>query len=71
MESGHVIKPSNGWYSKVDKDTGEIEEKKYRAKDTDNKDFWLPIITSKSFQEFVESKYQISHGSIMQEEEQE
>lgn len=71
LESGHVIKPSNGWYSKVDKDTGEIEEKKYRAKDTDNKDFWLPIITSKSFQEFVESKYQISHGSIMQEEEQE
>ena len=22
IESGHVIKPSNGWYSKVDKDTG-------------------------------------------------
>ena len=30
IESGHVIKPSNGWYSKVDKETGEVEEKKYR-----------------------------------------
>ena len=33
VESGHVIKPSNGWYSKVDKETGEIEEKKYRLKE--------------------------------------
>ena len=35
LESGHVIKPSNGWYSKVDKETGEVEDKKYRIKDTE------------------------------------
>jgi len=66
VESGHVIKPSNGWYSKVDKETGEIEEKKYRLKDTDTKDFWLPIITSKSFQTYVEEKYRVSAAEIMQ-----
>ena len=66
VESGHVIKPSNGWYSKVDKETGEIEEKKYRLKDTDTKDFWLPIITSKSFQTYVEEKYRVSSAEIMQ-----
>ena len=66
IESGHVIKPSNGWYSKVDKDSGEIEDKKYRIKDTDTKDFWLPIITSKSFQTYVEEKYRVAAGEIMQ-----
>jgi RecA/RadA recombinase len=66
VESGHVIKPSNGWYSKVDKETGEIEEKKYRIKDTDTKDFWLPIITSKSFQTYVEEKYRVASAEIMQ-----
>jgi len=66
IESGHVVKPSNGWYSKVDKDSGEIEDKKYRIKDTDTKDFWLPIITNKSFQTYVEEKYRVAAAEIMQ-----
>jgi RecA/RadA recombinase len=69
LESGHVIKPSNGWYSKVDKETGEVGDKKYRIKDTDTKDFWMSIITSKSFNEFVQNRYALAHGSIIKDEE--
>ena len=69
LESGHVIKPSNGWYQKVNTDTGEIDEKKYRLKDTDNKDFWLPIVTSKSFNDFVQTKYQVANGSIISDDD--
>lgn len=68
LESGHVIKPSNGWYSKVDKETGEVEEKKYREKDTNSSEFWLSILKQKSFQEFVEGKYRVAAGEIMQDE---
>jgi hypothetical protein len=60
-----VVKPSNGWYSKVDKDTGEVEEKKYRIKDTDSKEFWMPILKQKSFREFIENKYRVAAGEIM------
>ena len=67
LESGHVVKPSNGWYSQVD-ENGEIQEKKYRIKDTDTKEFWLPILKQKSFQDFIKNKYQIAAGSIMQED---
>jgi hypothetical protein len=70
LESKHVVKPSNGWYSKVDED-GVVEEKKYRIKDTDTKEFWLPILKQKSFREFVESKYMIATGDIMHEEVEE
>lgn len=69
LESGHVIKPSNGWYSKVDGETGEIEDKKYRIKETDTKDFWLPVLQQKSFQEWVVKNYQISHGNIISDED--
>ena len=66
LESGHVIKPTNGWYSKVDVESGEIEQKKHRLKETDTKEFWLPILSSKSFRAFVEDKYKIASGDIMQ-----
>jgi hypothetical protein len=68
LESGHVIKPSNGWYSKVDVSTGEVEEKKYRIKDTDTKDFWAPILKTQSFQQFIENKYRVAAGEIIQKE---
>jgi RecA/RadA recombinase len=70
LESGHVVKPSNGWYSQVD-ENGEIQEKKYRIKEVDTKEFWLPILKQKSFQDFIKNKYQIAAGSIMQEDVEE
>ena len=70
LESGHVIKPSNGWYSKVNVDTGEIEDKKCREKDTDTKDFWMPILKQKSFRDFIENKYRVSSGDIIQIEKE-
>lgn len=65
LESGHVVKPSNGWYSKCDTETGVIEDKKYRIKDTDSKEFWMSILTSKSFYDFVKAKYSIGQGEVM------
>jgi RecA/RadA recombinase len=64
IESGHVVKPSNGWYAKVDAD-GVIEDKKYRIKETDTKEFWLPILKQKTFQDFIENKYRVASGNIM------
>jgi len=64
LESKHVIKPKNGWYQRVDSD-GVVEEKNYREKDTDTKDFWMPILKQKSFRDFVENKYRVASGEIM------
>jgi RecA/RadA recombinase len=65
LESGHVIKPSNGWYQKVDVSTGEALDGKFRMKETDTKDFWMSIISDKAFYEFVKNKYAIALGSII------
>ena len=69
LESGHVVKPKNGWYQRVDLDTGEVNEKNYRLDDTNNKDFWLPILKSKSFRLFIEKKYTITTGQITNDQE--
>ena len=69
METGHVVKPSNGWYSRVNVESGEVEEKKWRIKDTDSKEFWMDIVTSESFNEAVKKKYQISHSKIVTDDE--
>lgn len=69
QESGHVIKPSVGWYSRVDKETGEVEDKKWRAKDTDTADFWGKILTSASFNEWVETRYKIANASMIVDDE--
>jgi hypothetical protein len=69
LESGHVVKPKNGWYQRVDLDSGEVNEKNYRLADTDNKDFWMPILKSKTFREFIEKKYMITSASIINDEE--
>lgn len=69
LELGFVQKPSNGWYSKVDVTTGEIEEKKYRLKETNNKDFWDSILNSQEFKDAVYNRYAISSRSIISDEE--
>ena len=64
LESGHVSKPSNGWYAKVDKETGEIGDK-HRLDATQTEEFWSDILEDESFQEYVRKKYEIAYGSIM------
>lgn len=68
LESGHVIKPSNGWYAKVDRETGEVGAK-YREKDTNSAEFWVPLLKDPTFQEYVKNTYQIANGALMQDEE--
>ena len=63
LESGHVVKPKAGWYQRAG------EEKNYREKDTDTKDFWLPILTDRIFYEFVKDKYSIGNVSMVQSDD--
>ena len=67
LASGHVIKPSNGWYQRVDMDTGEAVDPKVRQKDL-GKDFWLPILADKRFGDWVTQRYTVGSVEMMAEE---
>ena len=40
----------------------------YRIKETDTKDFWLPILQQKSFYDFVKNKYSIGQVDMITDE---
>ena len=66
IESGHVVKPTNGWYAKVDQSTGEIGDKK-RIADTATAEFMESILKDPKFKDFIKHKYEIAYGNIMGE----
>lgn len=61
LESGIVQKPSNGWYSIVDQDTGELGPKK-RAADTGTDDFLGKVLQMPAFQEFIKKRYVLTYS---------
>ena len=66
IEGNFVCKPSNGWYAKVNKETGEIGDKvRFDATQTD--EYWQPLLKDDEFKQFVNQKYGIAYGNIMGE----
>ena len=68
LAGNYVAKPSNGWYCRVDKETGELLDPKVRAAQTLEKDFWEPIFTGTDFKKFVKGHYQIGHKPLLEVE---
>jgi RecA/RadA recombinase len=65
LAGNYVAKPSNGWYCRVDQDTGELVDPKVREKDTLQKDFWTPIFEGTDFKKFIKGHYQIGHKPLL------
>ena len=66
LAAGYVAKPSNGWYCRSDKETGEMMDPKYREKDTLKAEFWDPIFNETDFKEFIQKQYTIGHKTLIE-----
>ena len=71
LAGGHVVKPNNGWYQRVNTETGELVEPKVREKDTHTAEFWNPVFEETDFKEYVRGAYQIGGAIAMFEFEDE
>ena len=73
LAGGYVTKPSNGWYARTDRQTGEVGPK-VRQEQTLEKEFWDPIFAETDFKDFLKKQYSIGHQeqvsmeSIVEEE---
>jgi RecA/RadA recombinase len=63
LESGHVTKPSMGWFQKKG------SKEKVRAKDTNTEEFWTDIVTNPEFSEWVSKKYMLATNTSYPMEE--
>ena len=59
LEGQYVAKPSNGWYCKVSRETGELLEPKVREKDTLEESFWTSVLDDTDFKEYIRTKFSI------------
>lgn len=64
QEAKCIVKPSNGWYSRVD-DDGVVEQKKFRVADTESQDFWFPVLASQRFNDYITTTYKVTNGSVV------
>ena len=67
MQGQYVAKPSNGWYSRVNRETGELFESKVREAATLEEDFWKPIFEETDFANFLKEAYQIGGKASLQD----
>lgn len=66
LEGGYIAKPKVGWYAVVDRKTGEVDGKNYRAGDiADNKDFWVNLFKSTDFAAYIKRRYSLDNESLM------
>jgi len=59
LEGQYVTKPSNGWYCRVSRETGELLEPKVREKQTLEAEFWEPIFAETDFKDYLKNRFSI------------
>jgi RecA/RadA recombinase len=70
LDGGYIVKPKNGWYARVDMETGEVLSPSMRASDiVDNKEFWVKVFKETDFSKYIEKTYKIALGSIMEDDD--
>jgi RecA/RadA recombinase len=67
--SGHVTKPADGWYQRLDVKTGEVVGKKYNKKDANTPEFMDPIVTDPTFKEWVKDTYLVGGNKSIYSED--
>lgn len=72
LEGNYIVKPSKGWYALVDRETGEVQDKKYREDNLlNNAEIWKSLIKDTDFPKFIEKKYRLGEGSQLVGSEEE
>ena len=69
LESGHATKPKNGWYAKVNTETGEVEGKNWRESETECEEFWDSILGNVTFKDWIRKNYSFGSAVVSVEEE--
>ena len=69
LESGHVTKPKNGWYAKVNTQTGEVEGKNWRESETECEEFWDSILRNVTFKDWIRENYSFGSAVTAPEDE--
>jgi RecA/RadA recombinase len=70
LEGGWLQKTKrSGYFVTVDQETGVVSEKAITKGQTMNSEFWIPILTQKKFQDYVEGQYKLGEVTMLSDEQ--
>jgi len=70
VDGNYIAKPSNGWYQKVDRESGELIGDKMRLSQIENsKEFWVEMLKQTDFAKYIEKKYSIGLTDLIESED--
>lgn len=61
----YVVAAKKGWYSRVDRETGEVIGSGVRSSETFKKEFWDPIFETTDFADFIKQQYSFDGKSLV------
>lgn len=64
LATGHVVKPSNGWFSRII--DGTQEDKKHRRAETSSKEFWDPLLKDETFKTACRKLFKLSSTQVIE-----
>lgn len=65
LEGGYITKSKPGWYQTVNKKTGEVSEKSFRAGDVvDSDEFWDEMFKKTDIKDYIKNKYSIGSSIV-------
>jgi RecA/RadA recombinase len=66
LQEGYITSPSLGWYSRVDRETGEVsEERKRKGEIENNSAFWTKLFAETDFKEHVKGMFTLGMGKLL------
>jgi RecA/RadA recombinase len=69
IEAGIIVKPKNGWYARVNSETGELSTNMRAGDIVDNRDFWMSVFQETNFADWIRNKYTLAVGEILSNDE--
>jgi RecA/RadA recombinase len=68
IEAGIIVKPKNGWYARVNSETGELSTNMRAGDIVDNRDFWMSVFQETNFADWIKNKYTLAVGEILSDD---
>jgi RecA/RadA recombinase len=68
IEAGIIVKPKNGWYARVNSETGELSTNMRAGDIVDNRDFWMSVFQETNFADWIRNKYTLAVGEILSDD---
>lgn len=69
LDAGYVVAPKQGWYTTLNKETGELATPNKRASEIENNgEFWKKVFEETDFAEWIKNNYSLGVGKMFSEE---